>query len=90
MVSLLWLKKYQSFTSCVRKMTSCAGNLDDKTRRGEKFKKSRINLYNGKKISIKGGQAYEKTSGDKADRSVDYGSGNDGDRSAVWRSSIWK
>ena len=73
-------------------MTSCAGNLDDNTRMEENFKKSRINLCNGngKKISIKGGQAYEKTSGDKADRSVDYGSGNDGDRSAVWRSSIWK
>ena len=58
-------------------MTSCAGNLDDNYENGRKFKKSRINLCNGKKISIKGGQAYEKTSGDKADRSVNYGSGND-------------
>ena len=62
-------------------MTSCAGNLENKTR---------IEENSGKKISIKGGQAYEKTSGDKADRSVDYGSGNDGDCNSIWRNSIWK
>ena len=77
------VKKLSIFYILCRKMTSCAGNLDDKTRMGENLRKSWANLCNVKKISIKGGQAYEKTSGDKADRSVNYGSGNDGDRSAV-------
>jgi len=87
---LFLVKKISIFYILCRKMTSCAGNIDDKIRMVENLRKSWSNLCVVKRISIGGGQAYEKKSGDKADRSVAYGGGNDGDRNAIRRSSIWK